>query len=85
MSLVRPRPEVERDVGFYTDEEYHIFDVKPGITDFSLIVSRPRALPGVQRLLARLGAEPELVRIAARTDPLVPYPPPGATEIETRW
>jgi lipopolysaccharide/colanic/teichoic acid biosynthesis glycosyltransferase len=38
MSLVGPRPQVMRDVAFYTEEEYHLFDVRPGITDFASIV-----------------------------------------------
>lgn len=139
MSLVGPRPQVMRDVALYTEEEYHLFDVRPGITDFSSIVfsdegdilkgsenpdlkynqvirpwksrlglfytehssllldiqiilltlsaliSRRTALSGVQSLLRRLKAPDELVRAAGRTDPLVPCPPPGATEVETRW
>ena len=35
MSLVGPRPQVQSDVNLYSDEEYHLFDVKPGITDFT--------------------------------------------------
>lgn len=38
MSLVGPRPNVQRDVDLYTDEERKLLDVKPGITDFSSIV-----------------------------------------------
>ena len=38
MSLVGPRPNVERDVSIYTDQEFHLLDVHPGITDFSSIV-----------------------------------------------
>lgn len=38
MSLVGPRPQVERDVALYTVEETHLLDVSPGITDFSSIV-----------------------------------------------
>lgn len=38
MSLVGPRPQAERDANLYTDEENHLFDVRPGITDFSSIV-----------------------------------------------
>lgn len=38
MSLVGPRPNVEREVALYTDEERHLLDVRPGITDFSSIV-----------------------------------------------
>jgi len=38
MSLVGPRPNVERDVRLYTDVERHLLDVRPGITDFASIV-----------------------------------------------
>ena len=39
MSLVGPRPQVMRDVtSFYTEEEYRLFDARPGITDFASIV-----------------------------------------------
>jgi lipopolysaccharide/colanic/teichoic acid biosynthesis glycosyltransferase len=139
MSFVGPRPQVMRDVALYTEEEYHLFDARPGITDFSSIVfsdegdilrgsenpdlkynqvirpwksrlglfytkrqgvlvdlqlmiltvfavlSRPTALSGVQRLLRRLRADEALVRVAGRAEPLLPFPPPGATEVETRF
>lgn len=38
MSLVGPRPQVVQDAIKYTTEENHLFDVRPGITDFSSIV-----------------------------------------------
>lgn len=38
MSLVGPRPQVEKDVNLYTNTEKHLLDVYPGITDFSSIV-----------------------------------------------
>ncbi len=38
MSLVGPRPNVERGVMVYTDDEMHLLDVPPGITDFASIV-----------------------------------------------
>lgn len=38
MSLVGPRPNVEREVTLYTEEERHLLDVAPGITDLSSIV-----------------------------------------------
>jgi lipopolysaccharide/colanic/teichoic acid biosynthesis glycosyltransferase len=38
MSLVGPRPNVERGVDLYTEEERHLLDVQPGITDLSSIV-----------------------------------------------
>lgn len=139
MSLVGPRPQVLRDVAFYTDEEYRLFDSRPGITDLAsivfsdegdilrgaenpdlkynqvirpwksrlglfyvsnrslvvdlqlialtlcAIVSRPMALQGVQWLLNRLDAPGSLIRVASRREALTPHPPPGASEIETRF
>jgi len=140
MSLVGPRPQVMRDVtALYTTEEYHLFDARPGITDFASIVfsdegeilrgsdnpdlkynqvirpwksrlglfytkhqgvwvdlqvivltilaiiSRPRALRCVQRVLGRLGADDALIKVAGRESPLTACPPPGATQVETRW
>lgn len=38
MSLVGPRPQVPCDVETYTDEEFRLLEVPPGITDFSSIV-----------------------------------------------
>jgi lipopolysaccharide/colanic/teichoic acid biosynthesis glycosyltransferase len=38
MSLVGPRPNVQRETDLYTLVERHLLDVKPGITDFSSIV-----------------------------------------------
>lgn len=45
-------------------------------------VSRPRALQLLQRVLRRTGGGEELVRVAARTEPLAPTVPPGVTERE---
>lgn len=33
MSLVGPRPEVRHYVGYWTQEQMHVLDVRPGITD----------------------------------------------------
>lgn len=38
MSLVGPRPNVTNDVNLYTDEEKHLLDIRPGITDLASIV-----------------------------------------------
>lgn len=38
MSLVGPRPNIDRETNLYTDEEKKLLSVKPGITDFSSIV-----------------------------------------------
>ena len=33
MSLVGPRPEVRHYVNYWTEEQMHVLDVRPGITD----------------------------------------------------
>ena len=38
MSLVGPRPQVPQDVDLYSEEERHLLDIRPGITDLSSIV-----------------------------------------------
>lgn len=38
MSLVGPRPQVVEDAHRYTNEERHLLDVRPGITDLASIV-----------------------------------------------
>lgn len=38
MSLVGPRPQVERDVRHYTPVERHLLEARPGITDLASIV-----------------------------------------------
>ncbi len=38
MSLVGPRPNVQRDVDLYTERERELLSVRPGITDFSSII-----------------------------------------------
>jgi hypothetical protein len=47
------------------------------------ILSRERALKGVNRLLLSLGASEQLLETAARDKPLVPMPPPGGSKIVT--
>lgn len=135
MSLVGPRPNVERDTRLYTEEEQRLLSVKPGITDLASIVfsdegeilagkqnpdlaynqlirpwksrlglfyidnrtllldirviyytavgivSKGRALQGVQKLLRLAGATVDLMEAASRRTALRPSPPPGASEI----
>lgn len=38
MSLVGPRPEVRKYVGYYNEEQKKVLDIKPGITDFASIL-----------------------------------------------
>jgi lipopolysaccharide/colanic/teichoic acid biosynthesis glycosyltransferase len=48
-------------------------------------VSRPRALQRVARLLKAWNTDPMLQRAALRQSPLVPWPPPGSTEIVSHY
>ncbi len=138
MSLVGPRPNVERETVLYTRDEKRLLYVRPGITDLASIVfadegdilqgsedpdlrynqvirpwksrlgllysdarpdvlrdlkvialtvrgalDRSAALTSVHRMAAELGADPELLRIITRQDPLPVGAPPGAVEIVT--
>jgi len=139
MSLVGPRPQVEKDASMYTDVEKQMLSVRPGITDLSSIVfadegdilagspdpdllynqiirpwksrmallyierrtflldlriialtaigfvARRRALDGVQKIVRHWNADELVVRMAGRREPLLPYPPPGATEVLTQY
>ena len=38
MSLVGPRPQLEKEVKFYTEEEKGLLKIQPGITDFASII-----------------------------------------------
>lgn len=66
---------------FYVDHRSLWVDIRLCVLTAVAIVSRPRALRGVVRLLGRLGAPPELLEIASRTKPLVPMPPPGSDRV----
>lgn len=135
MSLVGPRPNVQREVDIYTQVERELLTVQPGMTDIAsivfsdegqilkesqdpdlgynqlirpwksrlgllyvqnrsflldiklilstivAIVSREKALRGVQKLLDDLGVDESVKRVAQRTEELTPFPPPGASEI----
>jgi lipopolysaccharide/colanic/teichoic acid biosynthesis glycosyltransferase len=50
-----------------------------------VIVSRRLALQMVQGVLRRWDADPLLMRMAERREPLLAYPPPGATEVLTKY
>lgn len=137
MSLVGPRPNVEREVRLYSIEESYLLDMRPGITDLASIVfadegdiladepdpdiaynqlirpgksrlglfyvqhrtfgmdlaalkltvmnslDRDKALAGVSALLAKHGADADLVQLALRKEPLVPAAPPGLDHVVT--
>lgn len=75
------RPWKSRLALFYVDRASVWLDV--GILTLTAILfgSRRLALRGVVRLLARHGADPALVAVAGRREPLRPWPPPGSSRI----
>jgi lipopolysaccharide/colanic/teichoic acid biosynthesis glycosyltransferase len=68
---------------FYVDHRSLLVDIKLCVLTAVAIVSRPNALAGVQGLLRSLGAPESLIEMAGRARPLVPQPPPGATQVVT--
>jgi lipopolysaccharide/colanic/teichoic acid biosynthesis glycosyltransferase len=75
------RPWKSRLGIFYIEHQSLLLDIRLCFLTALAIVKRETALAGVVSLLKSLGADAELVRIASRTDALVPFPPPGASEI----
>jgi lipopolysaccharide/colanic/teichoic acid biosynthesis glycosyltransferase len=67
----------------YIDHQSLWLDVRLIALTALAIVSRPRALAGVQRILVELNVAEDVRRVARRTERLVPHPPPGASEIVT--
>lgn len=68
---------------YYVEHRSLLVDIQLCLLTAAAIVSRPRALAGVQGLLTRLGAPHVLLEIASRREPLKPMPPPGATKVVT--
>lgn len=77
------RPWKSRLGLFYIEHRSFWVDLRIIMLTALAIVSRPRALHGVQRVLRRLGAGEDLVTIAGRDEPLTPQAPPGRDRIVT--
>lgn len=68
---------------FYIENRSLVLDIQLCLLTAVAILSRDKALGGVQALMQGLGATSELLKIAARDTPLKPLPPPGGTKIVT--
>jgi len=77
------RPGKSRLGLFYAEKPSALTDLAILALTAVALVHGPSARRGVSALLRRLGAEPSLVEIAARREPLRPAPPPGADAIIT--
>jgi lipopolysaccharide/colanic/teichoic acid biosynthesis glycosyltransferase len=77
------RPGKSRLGLFYIDQRSLVVDVLLCLLTGLAIVSRGKALTGVQELLTYLGAEAHLISLAGRTEELVPSAPPGGAGVVT--
>ena len=79
--LIRPG---KSELGlFYVAHRSVLLDLKLIVLTAVAILSRPTALQAVANTLRDLGANDRLVRLALRREPLMPAPPPGASELVT--
>ena len=77
------RPWKSRLSLFYIDNQSIGLDTMLVITTALSIFSRARALRVIGRELTRRGATEQLIQIASRKIDLMPFPPPGSTEVVT--
>ena len=68
---------------FYIEHRSFVLDIELCFLTVIAIVSREHALSGVSSRLKELGANQELLRIAARRETLMPMAPPGGMKIVT--
>lgn len=79
--LIRPG---KSELGlFYIDNSSLVLDIKLCLLTVIAILSREKALQGVQTILIGLNAEDRLIKLSARDNELQPMPPPGATKVVT--
>jgi lipopolysaccharide/colanic/teichoic acid biosynthesis glycosyltransferase len=72
------RPWKSRLGLFYIEKRSFLLDIKIICLTAVAIVSRPLALKGVQTILEHLNADPQLVEVSGRKQPLKPGRPPGS-------
>jgi len=75
------RPWKSRLALLYIDKQSFHLDLRLIVLTLIALVWREAALNRIQTLLVRWGADPLLIRMARRQEPLIAYPPPGANEI----
>ena len=75
------RPWKSRLSLLYIDQSNFRVDLRLITLTAMGMVARRAALNGLQRILRDWGADELLGRMARREEPLLPYPPPGASEI----
>ena len=79
------RPWKSRLALLYIDKRSFLIDVWLILLTAATIVCRPVALRAVGNLLRHWQLDPLVIRMAARQEPLLPYPPPGAAEVVEQY
>ena len=77
------RPWKSRLGLFYIQHMSLGLDLKIVWLTFLAIINKPKALAGIERILARHSADPILISVCRRAEPLTAYPPPGSDVVET--
>jgi len=75
------RPWKSRLGIFYVERRSFLLDIQLVFLTAVAIIHRKAALYRVQAILSRMGADEVLARVSGRQEDLLPYPPPGMTEI----
>lgn len=75
------RPWKSRLGILYVENRNILLDIKLIFLTAVAIFSRKHALSGVHTILVKLKADPELINVSKRENPLYPFPPPGSNEI----
>jgi lipopolysaccharide/colanic/teichoic acid biosynthesis glycosyltransferase len=73
------RPWKSRLALAYIDHRSFVLDLRLIVLTALAIVSKPTALRALGSILSGWNLDPLLLRMAARQEPLIPYPPPDAT------
>jgi hypothetical protein len=79
------RPWKSRLALAYIDHRTFCTDICLILLTITAIAYRPLALRGLGRLLRRWQVDPLVIRMAARQEPLLAYPPPGAAELVEQY
>lgn len=79
--LIRPGKSILGLV--YIENQSLWLDIRLCFLTAMAILSRERALAGVQGILRELGVSADILQLAGRQQPLVPQPPPGGDKIVT--
>ena len=72
-----------RLVLLYVDKHTFFVDIQIIWLTAIGVLSREKALNGLQPILKKLGTDEQLLSVDQRQEPLQPYPPPGSDQIVT--